>query len=82
MQKEKRRPTLDELKAMPEDFWRLELIQTGIDARDAGREDVQREALDMLMTDQDITPEKIVALREKLTSGTGSTEIEMQQEVA
>jgi hypothetical protein len=64
--REKRRPTLEELREMPLDLWRLEILQTTVDAEAAGREDVQREGCDLLLTDPDITPEKVVALREKL----------------
>ena len=75
MQKEKRRPTLDELKTLPVELWRLEVAQISVDAEAAGQGDVQQEA-EMLMLDPDITPERVVALREKSRRATGSTIVE------
>lgn len=74
MQKEKRRPTLEELRSLPLIVWNLELCQLAIDAGDAGREDVQEEAMALMRNGSAITPEKIVALREKLTGATGGTQ--------
>lgn len=76
MQKEKRRPTLDELKLFPVELWRLEVAQISVDAEEAGQVDVQLEA-DALIKDPEISPEKVVALRERLHGATGDTAAEV-----
>lgn len=81
MQQQKRRPTLEELRVLPVELWRLEAAQIGVDAAMAEQFGIEIEACN-LMDDPEITPEKIIALREKLTSGTGSAAIEAEQEVA
>jgi hypothetical protein len=75
MRKEKRRPTLNELKLLPIDLWQLEAAQIAADACLAKMFDIEIEAT-TLMGDSDLTPEKIVALREKLRCATGSTVVE------
>jgi hypothetical protein len=67
--REKRRPTLEELKEMPVDLWKLELAQIDVDAEAAGRKDVREEVWQvLLMGPVDDTPDQIVALWEKLHS--------------
>lgn len=68
--REKRRLTLDELKSLPPILWQLEIAQIWIDATGAGQVEIAGEA-DSLSPDP--TPEKIVALGEKLQRATGST---------
>ncbi len=63
--REKRRPTLEELKEMPMELWRLEAMQIKCDALELGQWRTVEEA-DELFFDNDITPEKVAALREKL----------------
>lgn len=72
MIKEKRRPTLEELRALPVELWRLEAAQIGVDAAFVGLLGIEIEATD-LMEDPDLAPEKVVELREKLQRATGST---------
>ena len=72
MRKEKRRPTLNELKLLPVELWQLEAAQIAADACLAQAFEIEVEA-SALMEDREITPEKIVALREKLQYATGST---------
>lgn len=75
MQQEKRRPTLEELKSLPMELWRLECAQICCDADDAFQDDLAENA-ERLMCDPDLTPEKIVELRDRLRCATGSTETE------
>jgi hypothetical protein len=72
MNKEKRRPTLDELKALHPSVLYLEMAQIVVDAESAGMEDVKQETLNVWMFEP-LTPEKVVELREKLQRATGST---------
>jgi NADPH-dependent 2,4-dienoyl-CoA reductase/sulfur reductase-like enzyme len=81
MQKEKRRPTLEELRALPVELWRLETAQIAVDAGLAGVTGIEIEA-DMLIDDPHLTPEKVVELRERLRCATGSTAIETVEPVA
>lgn len=74
MQKEKRRPTLDELKAMPLDLLHMEIAQLCLDAGLADNADVLREA-EHLMLDPAPSPEFIVELWNQLRAS-GSTPIE------
>lgn len=71
MNGEKRRPTLDELREF-RGLWYLEIAQLCEDAAGNGQEEILEDA-ELLMLDQDLTPEKIVELREKLQRATGST---------
>lgn len=75
--REKRRPTLEELKELPEDAWRLEAIQTKCDALELGQWKITEEAQEVF-DDPEITPEKVVAIREKL--GQAAREAQMPQE--
>jgi len=75
MNTEKRRPTLEELKALPQQLWWLEAAQIAVDAAIIGALGMEIEATN-LMDDPDLTPEKIVELREKLQRATGSTKEE------
>lgn len=70
MQKEKRRPSLDELKNSPE-LCSMELSQLLTDAMAAGKYEISREA-SVLFDEIDLTAEKVVALREKLQSASSS----------
>jgi hypothetical protein len=72
MTREKRRLTLDELKSLPGILWMLEIAQIWTEATGAGLIEIAEEA-DLLPSDPDLTPEKIVALGEKLRRATGST---------
>jgi hypothetical protein len=72
MQKEKRRPALKELRALPVELWRLEAAQIAVDAALASVTGIEIEA-NALITDPDLTPEKVVELRERLRCATGST---------
>ena len=71
--REKRRLSLDELKRLPLVMWQLETAQIGVDAEEAGQTEIDREAM-ALMDDPNLTPEKVVELREKLRCASGSTE--------
>lgn len=72
MKREKKRPTLEELKTLPPIIWRFEVAQVAADAAETGNVELEDEAT-VLLGDTDLTPEKVVALRGKLTCGTGST---------
>lgn len=72
MQKEKRRPTLEQLHKMPREMLFLEVAQVGVDAALSGQLMLEIEAAN-LMDDPEITPEKVVALRRKLQGATGCT---------
>lgn len=63
--REKRRPSLEELQNVPIELLFLEAAQIGVDAAQAGLLAIEIEATS-LMDDPDLTPEKIVELREKL----------------
>jgi hypothetical protein len=65
MSREKRRPTLDELKDLHPSVWYLEMAQIVVDAEAAGLEEIKQETLSVWMF-QPLTPEKVVELREKL----------------
>lgn len=69
----KKRPTLEQLKEMPVELWRLEVAQIGVDAAQASLGLIESEAV-ALMGDSEISPEKVVALREKLKNAAGGTE--------
>lgn len=71
MNGEKRRPTLDELRTFRA-LWHLEIAQLCEDAAANGQDEILEDA-ELLMLDPDLTPEKIVELREKLQRATGST---------
>jgi hypothetical protein len=75
MNGEKKRPTLDELKALHPSVWYLEMAQIVVDAGVAGMEEIKQETLNVWMFEH-LTPEKVVELREKLQRATGSTEVE------
>lgn len=70
MKKESKRPTLEQLKTVPKELLFLEAAQVGVDAALAGQIMIELEAAN-LMDDPEISPEKVVALREKLTGATG-----------
>lgn len=70
--REKRRPTLDELKSLPPVLWQLEAAQIATDADIAEQSEIEMEAV-RLICDPDLRPEKVVELREKLQRATGST---------
>lgn len=72
MRRQKKRPTLEELKTLPPIIWRFEVAQVAAEASEAGNVELEDAATEML-GDVDLTPEKVVALRERLTCGTGST---------
>lgn len=78
MKREKRRPTLEELRCLPLELWQLEVAQIGVDANLAEQTEIENEAI-RLMDDPNLTPETVVELREKFRRATGSTE---QKEVA
>lgn len=75
--REKRRPTLDELREMPVQLWQLELAQI---AEDAGSSDDQgnwwigAEARKM-MDDPELTPEMVVQIRGMLDSSLREAEV-------
>lgn len=71
MNKEKKRPTLAQLKSLPPDMWRLEAAQLFVDAEKGGNREVAEEA-DALLIDPDLTPERVVELWTKYR-GAGST---------
>jgi len=73
MRTEKRRLTLVELKSLPPILWQLEVAQIWTEAAAADLTEIAEEA-DSLPSDPDLTPEKIVALGEKLRGATGCTE--------
>ena len=75
MQREKRRPTLEELRSLPPHLWLLEVAHIGVEASRASQPEIDAEA-DRLLSGPELTPEKVVALREKLQRATGSTAIE------
>lgn len=70
--KEKKRPTLEQLKSLPPELWQLEVAQIGVDAALADNDQIEGEAI-TLMDDPELTPEMVVELREKLRAS-GSTE--------
>lgn len=76
MTNKKRRLTLDELESLPSMLWMLEVAQIWTDATAAGLIEIAEEA-DLLPSDPELTPEKVVALGEKLQRATGCTEIEI-----
>jgi hypothetical protein len=78
--KEKRRPTLEELRDLPADLWRLEAAHVAVEAAESGMTGIEIEA-DRLMCDPDLTPEKVVELRERLQRTTGSTTTEAVEPV-
>lgn len=69
MNKEKRRPTLEELRLLPRGLWELELAHIGVEAVEAGLWQIDAEA-SRLFTDPNLTPEMIVELRDLLKSAT------------
>ena len=69
---EKRRPTLEELKGLPVELWRLEAAHIAVEAAESDITGIEIEA-DSLINDPDLTPEKVVELRERLQRATGST---------
>lgn len=71
-EKEKKRPSLDDLQRLPSELLFLEAAQVGVDAAKAGHLALEIEASD-LMNNPDISPEKVIALREKLQRASGST---------
>jgi hypothetical protein len=77
---EKKRPTLEELRELPVELWRLEAAHIAVEAGESGVTGIEIEA-DGLIGDPDLTPEKVVELRERLRSATGSTEVEDAQPV-
>jgi DNA-binding GntR family transcriptional regulator len=79
--REKRRPTLDELKALPVELWRLEAAHIAEEAHQYDLIEIEDEAAQLLCA-SDITPEGVVELREKLQRATGSTETEDVEPVA
>lgn len=70
--KEKKRPTLDQLKSMPREMIYLELGQISADSAEIGLLDVEREA-DKLLASETVTAEQVVELRDKLLCASGST---------
>lgn len=71
MQKEKRRPSLEELTGNP-DLILLELSHVAVEAETRGMSDLAIEA-DEAFTSPRLTAQKVVALREKLQRASGST---------
>lgn len=69
----KRRPSLDELKAMPIGLLRMEIAQLVFDAGLADNAEVHTEA-ELLIMDPDPQPERIVELWNQLRGVSGSTE--------
>ncbi len=69
----KKRPTLEQLKELPRELLFLEAAQIGVDAAIAGQLALEIEATN-LMDNPEISPEKVVALREKLKNAAGGTE--------
>lgn len=72
MTKDKKRPTLEQLRELPEELLFLEVAHIGVEAAKVGQLALEIEATN-LMDDPDISPEKVVALREKLKSASGGT---------
>lgn len=70
--REKKRPTLEQLKEMPVELLQLEVAQIGVDASLADQNQIESEAI-ILMDSPDITAEKVVALRDRLKGATGGT---------
>lgn len=73
MSKEKKRTTLEQLKALPLEMWQLEAAQIGVDAALVDLNEIESEAM-RLMDDPNQTPEMVVELRERLRSASVSTE--------
>lgn len=66
--KDKRRPSLEELKSLPPEMWELEIHQM---AEDYPRDKKLPEwFLDSRLFD-DLTPEKVIEIRERLFGGEG-----------
>lgn len=82
MNREKRRPTLEQLRAMPTELLHYELAQIAADAVDLSGIPVDMAILEIggeamnLIHNPDLTPEQVVALRERLMRATGSTAAE------
>lgn len=73
MKQPKRRPTLDELKAMPPGLVMMEIAQLCVDAALADNAEVLASA-EALSVDPDPQPERIVELWNQLRAS-GSTEV-------
>lgn len=71
--KKKTELTLDQLKTMPMEIWRLEAAEIWEDADALMMHGIAAEAED-LMWHPDITPEKVVELRAKLERTISETE--------
>lgn len=74
---EKRRPTLAELKEMPVDLLRFEAAQIGVEALFLDLFEIDRAAW-ALQTDPEITPERVIELRERLRLASESVETESE----
>jgi len=74
--REKRRPTLEELRELHETAWRMEAIQTRCDALELAQFQIAEEA-HTLFYDAFITPEKVVELRERLGQAVRDAQIEV-----
>jgi len=71
-QKEKRRPSLEDLKQMPRDGLDLELMYIAEAAKSAGLQDVEAQAVAML-EEGSISANDVVGLREQLQGVAVST---------
>lgn len=69
--REKRRLTLEELRDMPVEMWRLEVAQLEYEISTSACYGLEQEAM-ALLDDPEITPEKVVELREKLQRAIGA----------
>jgi hypothetical protein len=69
MQEHKRRPTLEEMKEMPDGLLRMEVAQLCVDATIAGCQEVLTDAEAMLLNVQ-LEPEAIVELWTRLRQAT------------
>ena len=70
--REKRRLTLEELRDMPVEMWRLEVAQLEYEISTSECYGLEQEAM-ALLDDPEITPEKVVALRQKFECATAET---------
>lgn len=65
LQKQKRRPSLEELKAMPRDMWELECAHIAEVAKASGLQEVEQMAVDLLK-DGSMVPADVIGLRDHL----------------
>lgn len=69
--REKRRPSLEELKALPSEMWELEVHQMAVDFPTGQK--LPDWFLDVQIYDG-LTPEKVIEIRNRLFGASGSTE--------